>query len=432
MLPGSRSRILAAAGGLVLVPAVVVLVLVTGRAPSAEQASPSTGAFPREVAGLPVLTVARASDVLASGKADGQAIAVAGFYNAVFPSCPSPGRYIGPLERWCEYSAFTDLLADARLCEHVGSNEIDCHQATGTNLAPFFMPETSGSAQAWLTGGPLNTDEPAALVLIGHAGDPRQWQCTDMTKDECARAFVVDRIAWAEGDDVPVTVPETSGVGSGAPITARMTLAEVATAAGAGDDLVTAAPFRAGDVATVDPRWTLAGDSLVWVVRSLDRDGAPLGAATMPEKVQLVDDTTGKALGSLPLQLDPAYRPARLWPTATVHGADCCAGNDLPFVRVRSGDGTVVSEGLVSGGSGGDEFTTYGGGYGSTPIVLPAGRYTIDSWLATDDRGVMGAPKRQCSTEVTLAALDDAAPNADFPAGRACTFRAAPPSPAGS
>jgi len=87
---------------------------------------------------------------------------------------------------------------------------MSCHQPTGTYLEPFFMSETSGDVSTWLTAGA--TGEPAALVLIGHAGDARQWQCTASTQGECANAFIVDRIAWAPGQDVPLAArrPATS------------------------------------------------------------------------------------------------------------------------------------------------------------------------------------------------------------------------------
>jgi hypothetical protein len=98
---------------------------------------------------------------------------------------------------------------------------------------------------------------------------------------------------------------------------------------------------------------------------------------------------------------------------------------------VASADGTVVYEGMVPGGSsGGQGSTTFGGGYGSGPLVLPAGRYWIAAWLATNNSGVIGAPRRECSTQVTLRPLDDVALNADYPSNQVCTFQPAPsPSP---
>jgi hypothetical protein len=390
---------------------------------------PPDGTFPSEVAGLPVISVARADELLRSGKLDGRAVAVAGYYDQFTPSCPYPGRYIGPLEGWCRFVAFTDSRATAQLCQPEGSNGMSCSQPSGTNLAPYFMSETSGNAWSSPTGGA--TGKPAALVLVGHAGDPRQWQCTAATQAECASAFVVDRIAWAEGQGLPPTAPETGGQDSGKVITPRMTLDQVAAAIGLGDDLLTGAPFRRGDIATIDPRWNFAGDDIVWLVRSLAPAVESGPAETSPENVWLVDDATGRVIDSHSLQLDASYEPARLSQMATVHGVECCAGDVFPFYRVASGEGTVVYEGMVPGGSsGGTDSTTYGGGYGSGVLVLPAGRYSITVWLATYDSGVTGTPRDECSTQVTLRPLDDVALNADYPPNKACTFQPAPsPSP---
>jgi hypothetical protein len=210
-----------------------------------------------------------------------------------------------------------------------------------------------------------------------------------------------------------------------------MTLDQVAAAAGLGDDLLTGAAFRKGDIATVDPRWNLAGDDIMWLVRSLAPAAASGAAETRPENVWLVDDATGRVIDSHPLRIEASYEPARLSLMATVHGVECCAGDVFPFYRVVSGDGSLVHEGLVSGGSsGGSAYTTYGGGYGSGVLVLHAGRYTITVWLATYDGGVTGTPRDECSTQVTLRPLDDVALNADYPPNKACTFQPAPsPSP---
>jgi hypothetical protein len=272
-------------------------------------------------------------------------------------------------------------------------------------------------------------------VLIGHAGDARQWQCTAATQAQCASAFVVDRIAGANGHDVPPAAPQTGDQQTGKAITPRMTLAQVAAAIGLGiglgDDLLTGAAFRAGDIATVDPRWNLAGDNVVWLLRSLGPAAGSDAQGARPEIVWLVDDATGKVIDSHPLKLASAYRPARLWQMATAHGVDCCAGDVLAFYRVASGDGTVVYEGMVPGGSSGEQgSTTYGGGYGSGPLVLPAGEYSITAWLAPYSGGVAGAARGECSTKVDLRPLDDVALNADYPPNKACTFQPAPsPSP---
>lgn len=391
---------------------------------------PSAGTFPSEVAGLPVVSVARADELLRSGRLDGQAVAVAGYYNAMALPCPYPGRYIGPLEGWCRLVAFTDSRASARLCQSEGSNGTSCSQPSGPNLAPYFMTETSESAWSSLPGGA--TGEPAALVLIGHAGDARQWQCTAATRAECAGAVVVDRIAWADGRDVP-PAPQVGDEQSGTAVTPRMTLAQVAAAAGVGDDLLTGAALSARDIATVDPRWNLASSNVVWLVRSLGAAAGSGAGETRPETVWLVDDATGKVIDSHPLQVAADYRPARLWQMATVHGLDCCTGDVFPFYRVASDDGAAVYEGMVRGNaSGSQDGTTYGGGYMSTPLVLPVGGYSVTAWLAPYSGGIAGAPRGECSTTVALRPLDDVALNADFPPGKACTLRPAPSQSSGA
>ena len=391
--------------------------------------TPSDGTFPSEVAGLPVISVAHAVELLGAGKLDGLAVAVAGYYNEVALPCPFPNRYVGPLESWCRMVAFTDTRAAAQLCQPEGTNGTSCGLPSGTNLSPFFMSETSGDASSSLNG-----TEPAALVLIGHAGDARQWQCTTATQAECASAFVVDRIAWAAGHDVPPAAPQTGDQQSGSAIAPRMTLAQVAAAAGLGDDLLTAAPFRAGDIATVDPRWNMSGDNVVWLVRSLAPAAGSDAQEARPETVWLVDDATGRVIDSHPLKLAADYQPARLWQMATAHGVGCCSSNVSAFYRVESGDGTVVYEGLVAGGrSSGTDSTTYGGAnLSGPPLDLPAGGYSVTAWLATYDAGVMGTPRDECSTHVNLRPLDDVALNADYPSNQACTFGPAPSSSPGS
>jgi hypothetical protein len=91
----------------------------------------------------------------------------------------------------------------------------------------------------------------------------------------------------------------------------------------------------------------------------------------------------------------------------------------------------VVHEGIVSGSATGDQdSTTFGGGYGSPPLLLSPGRYSITAWLATYDGGVSGPPSQECATQFTIAALDDLTLNANFPSGQACSLATAPlPSP---
>lgn len=374
---------------------------------------------------MPVVTVARADELLRAGKLDGRAIAVAGYFGQFLPACPMPGRYIGPLEGWCMFVAFADSSGAARLCHPEGSNGVGCSITTATHLQPFFVTETGGNP--WQLAGNA-AQEPVPLVLIGHSGDGRRLQCPSTSRDECARAFVVDRVAWANGHDVPLAAAQTGNQQTGAALTPRLSLDQVVTAAALGDRVTAAGAFRAGDVATIDPRWNFAGDNLMWVVRALEPAANPTADEARPETVWLVDDTTGKVLDSHPAAVDPAYQPAQLWRTATAYGIECCGTTPtMAFDRIQADDGTVVYEGLVSGGSsGGEGYTTFGGGYGSQLLVLPAGGYAIRTWLASYDDGAMGEPRQACTTHLVLKALDSITVDARFPDGEACTSGPAP------
>ena len=131
--------------------------------------------------------------------------------------------------------------------------------------------------------------------------------------------------------------------------------------AGRGRDRARRRPADRGAVfgPATSPPSTRAGTSpattIVWLVRSLGQAAQAGSAETRSETVWLVDDATGKLIDSHPLKLASDYQPARLWQMATAHGVDCCAGDVLAFYRVESGDGTVVYEGLVPGGSSGGQ-----------------------------------------------------------------------------
>jgi len=141
----------------------------------------------------------------------------------------------------------------------------------------------------------------------------------------------------------------------------------------------------------------------------------------------LVDDSTAHVIASQPATVDAAYHPAQLFRTAIVHGLYCCAGDVTAFDRIKAADGTVAYEGLLSGSeTGTQDSTTFGGTYGSQLLVLPPGRYTVTTWLATEDKGVSGPPYDACTTSIELDAGQAAQLDAEFPAGQACTAKPGP------
>jgi hypothetical protein len=379
--------------------------------------SPIGAEFPLTVGDMPVVSVGQAVDLLQRGSLDGRAVAVAGYFFQVAMSCPAPMRYYGSLERWCGFTTFTDDVASARLCVY-GDNSTFCRPPSGTDLEPVFVAETGGALAF------ASAREPVPLVLIGHAGDARQWQCPAEQQRACGRAFVVDRVAWAAGNDVPLSAPKPWDQTTQKALVPRLTVDQAIAALDHSDDVLAAAAFRAGDISSVDPRWNLVGDDIVWIVRSIN-GGASSTEATRSVAVSLIDDATGKLLDAHDLALDPSYRPARLWVIATTAGVECCTGDVYPYYGVRTGDGAALHDGTVQGGAyGRGNVTTYGPG---APLVLNEGTYSVTAWQATIDRGVIGSAVDKCSTEISLGQLDDLMLEARFPAiGQSCTF--GPPS----
>jgi hypothetical protein len=373
---------------------------------------PVEGGFPSGVAGMPVVSVATAVELIQRGSLDGRAAAVAGYFSEAVLACPAPLGYVNPLVGWCRLVAIADDADGATLC-HSGPEGTGCREPSGIHLAPFFVPETSGHVPSPPNGKPVR------VVLIGHAGDARQWQCAADAQAECSRAFVVDRVAWADGHDVPITAPQPVDQSTGDALHPRLTAEEAAMAVSNGDRVLSVAASRRGDVSGIDPRWNLAGDSIVWIVRSLG--AADENAPTRPVLVSLVNDETADAIDAHDLALAAAYRPARMWTIVTAKAFDCCASDLFPFFRVSGADGTAVHEGIVSGNvSGHRGVTTYGPG---VPLLLDPGTYAVDLWLATFDHGVIGPPSDACSTQVTLRALDDLMLDARIPGpGQPCTF----------
>jgi hypothetical protein len=384
--------------------------------PTATRSAEPTGPtpMPTTVMGMPVLTVAQASQLLDNGELNGRAVAVSGyFYSASgLGVIPPGGPLVNPAPSY--FVAFTDSPVDAVLC-HSKGNETSCRFTPDgvPYLTPFFMTETnalSAISEYQPRGQPVN------IVAIGHAGDARLLQCLPPNEAECANAFVVDRVVWVAGHDIPVAAADPYLDPPIAP--AKMTLTQVVADIGLGDEVLTAVPIDAARVSTIDPRWNFVGDNIVWVVRSLQPDQSMSGP-TRSETVWLVDDSTGKLLGSHDLAL-PSIYPPRLWIEGTTHGLTNCFYE--PFYRIEAG-ATVLSGASVAGGG-------CRGGTGDAtmfdprlPVVLDPGTYSVSAWLAHEAAdGTTGPSMDGCSTEVTLTAGDNVMLAADFPVHQACTF----------
>ena len=165
---------------------------------------PHDATFPSEVAGLPVIGVAcrraccgRASSTVRPSR-----------WLATTTSSPHPARIRGGTSARSRAGAGSrpsPTPAPAPSCASQGRQWHELQPAIRNESGALLHERDERERVVVADGGA--TGEPAALVLVGHAGDARQWQCTSATQAQCASAFVVDRIAWAEGHDVPPAAP---------------------------------------------------------------------------------------------------------------------------------------------------------------------------------------------------------------------------------
>jgi hypothetical protein len=390
--------------------------------PSGSSEETDAQGFPLEVLGMPVATVGGALTLIGSGGLNGRALAVAGFWvPGIIPGCPMPRRFMTPLEAYCQWQMFASKGYEAVSCRATSNGGSECR----SNQPPSDTQVMSPLSVDWSVGierlmtaaqQPQWRSTGVPAILIGHAGDPRLWHCPVDTRSECAREFVIDRVAWLAGDWIDLA-PDPNRIPS------RMAVEEAASAAHVDTDLVAALVVTAKDAPTVDPRLHLTGDETVWILRYQRPGQAAADDPTRAVDVAVVDDSSGAIVASTGLELDDAYRPARLLIQATEPG-ECCPGFDeYPFYRIARKDGTDIALSSIGGTESGTADNTRTRFYAGLPAVLEPGDYVITAWNATQARdGSSGPAHDQCSVEVTLVALDEQRLEAQFPTDGPCTF----------
>lgn len=357
--------------------------------------TPPWAAFPARVLGMPVISIPDALQLLHDGRLNGRAVAVWGYWNAFYPPCAGPIRPMGVLEDFCHFVAFADEdLHDIACCSF---------PLAGTPyLSPFLVEETSG-------GEELAPDGSKPVVLIGHAGDARMWFCSPENRDDCGRAFVVDRVAWARGHELPVEL-------SGWRDTPReLTADDLAAILPPDSQMLSAVVVPAGDAATVDPRLRLAGDSSVWVVHAIGPQAAASDSEpTKSVEVYLIDDATRQLLSTTNLKPDAAYQPARLSVDVRVSGWNYRGQFDASY-SVTSEDGANFERPIGFSIRHARPWLTFGP---DDPDILEAGTYVISVSVT----GSTNPGLEACSTELALNALDDVALEASFARDGTCTW----------
>lgn len=274
-------------------PSDVPVAVVDASAPPAPSSpSPSPGptvpVFPSEIAGLDVHGVTWTLEARNRGLARGL-IAVAGYLG------------LDTIPAGCRDA---QLGVFGAFCSRVGVlGEDPWYGATNTgpeppgfHLHPQFLPGVRIPSQATFVALSPSTQTPPVIVL-GRFNDDRAATCVPGGR-HCGQEFVVERVAWVDGAEYPVSPaidPATAAAGR-TPATIREEADAVATLITTGGSAypLLVAYAMPSTVASIDP--ALAGaagrlrqDEPVWVARVLRSRGNP-GVITW----SLIDETTGR------------------------------------------------------------------------------------------------------------------------------------------
>ncbi len=367
--------------------------------------------FPGEVLGLPTHTVSQAIDLIASGSVDGRAIAVAGYWDpGPLLSCPAiPGTYITTLQGYCNGAVLTETEQHLRYSKSDSlGGEYGTLPRTGPLLdthvleTPIWSVLEHAADAAPSVPGPdpgeqLMTEVP--VVLVGHTGDPRIWACpAGAVRSTCRTTFVIDRVAWLDGQALGVQLEEAQG----RQLTSADVEEQVAALLPDSGHVLSIQSADPTDADDIEPRLAPDPDHAVWITRSIAGDVDANG--TSPIQEIIIDDHDGSVVTQQPLASAPGYAPALLILQYT--SLDLTGKADPPYFEVDNASGALVHAGYL----------------GKT-VVLDAGHYTLKAWLAKTDHSVpVGDPHDGCTVALDLTAGAQVVERATSPATGPCEW----------
>jgi hypothetical protein len=342
---------------------------------------------PETALGLPVLTVAAAQALIDSGAVDGRFMAVGGYwYQFALPCAYQP--HIAPLADHCGYGE----LFDTRQNPNPGSSD---------GLSPAFVAESAASFGGVPNGAPV--------VVLMHVADARLWQCPGDQRADCKARPVLDRMVWADGQEVDPTQFQPDLVTT----TSYDAAIAAATESGMGP-AVLAYPLDASRLQDVDPRFSGSTNGLVWYVRV--NSGAPFSNDVAPGIDVLIDDETGELLSFLTQEINMDDLRARV---VLDSNGWIPAGDARP--RYVLANGPLWDSGWPT--------ANYLEGWldsSSAPLAL-TGRagdpepYTVHAYIGTETTGLPDGPS--CDLSLDLRPGDDVAYYADFPMSGDCVWK---------
>lgn len=227
-------------------------------------ASPSPGGspaadFPNEVLGLPVITVARLLELTDEGTHAGEVLAVGGWYLAPPPvPCPAIPGPAPLLELRCPETFFWLSERPEELSTVMPDGSVQIHPPSAPAVNPKFVEGTVAALHDAEIG------EWVPVVFLGHVGDERAALCP--SPETCEQTFVVDRVAWADGEDVPIQLyhdPSLAGM-------IKTSLADAESYVEAtlpGATILSVAYLAGGTVRRIEPHALYEGDAPLYVIR---------------------------------------------------------------------------------------------------------------------------------------------------------------------
>jgi hypothetical protein len=366
--------------------------------PTTTSGQTATDDFPTSVMEMPVVSLAEAKTLLNEGRLDGRAVAVKGYWINAMVSKP----------------VFSSVGYVGQVCTDRGNGQSECHGGSAPpgaeTLSPVLVDDTAAQYKIWSRELYEHFPDGYPVVLVGHANDPRSWQCPADTRAQCRRQFMVDRVAWFVGREIALTTPE----GEVTPASPSMSMDEIRTAVGS-DDLLTAWVGVASGAPAIDPRFHRVRSDVTWIVRSLRPDDV-ITDPTRAVDVWLVDDATGGVQGPVALDMPVDYQPGRFRPQAVLTGRSL---DDGAYFMIETKDGLPVQELFL-------DFWQEPDGRrllrADMTAVLEPGTYVVRASQTSFDVPSVEHPD-ECTTEFDLDALEDLRLEAAFDGRGPCVWR---------
>ncbi len=248
--------------------------------------------------------------------------------------------------------------------------------------------------------------DPVRVVLVGHADDPRAWQCTAAERATCEAIFVVDRVVWVEG----VATDPVAQSAKARSVQTRGDVEAIINAKLPGSTSLALTALEAPEATSVDPRFRVGIEGMVWTARVTTGEVGSDGTVGLVNVA--VDDQTGAVLQQLPLPASFSVQPAALRLNEVVDHA--AGGSDAPFYELDGPTGVPVLSGYLA--------------WGTPALLIDPGSYVLRGWLARFADGVAGKGHDACQFSIAAESSTELALTATWPSHKtACTWATTKP-----